>query len=190
MGGMAGQKAASELGWRPKYPLAEGLQLTWQYVQAAAADQQRELANTGRRQQWQQRLRRAMNFVYIGAMGLLYGKQQALLAMALSSVLLLGAMLHQGSTLVGLFYVPAMLLHLITYLLVAVLTGYVADSRRYEREAAHWQAAQHEERLAVLKRLYDENMEVKNHLYHQIVNSDDSIGRPDTAGHRRLRGGQ
>lgn len=209
MGGMAGQKAASELGWRPKYPLAEGLQLTWQYVQAAAADQQRELANTGRRLQWQQRLRRAiplaenlagfalmgavmafqqgqpvnpivpfdMNFVYIGAMGLLYGKQQALLAMALSSVLLLDAMLHQGSTLVGLFYVPAMLLHLITYLLVAVLTGYVADSRRYEREAAHWQAAQHEERLAVLKRLYDENMEVKNHLYHQIVNSDDSIGR-------------
>lgn len=104
-------------------------------------------------------------------------RQQPLLAMALSSVLLLGAMLHQGSTLVGLFYVPAMLLHLITYLLVAVLTGYVADSRRYEREAAHWQAAQHEERLAVLKRLYDENMEVKNHLYHQIVNSDDSIGR-------------
>ena len=118
-----------------------------------------------------------VNFVYIGVMGLLYGKRQALLAMAFSSVILLVSLLLQGANAVALLYMPRHLLHFISYIFVAVATGYFADGRTYEREAAAWQASQAQERYDFLRSLYDENVAVKDKLYRQIVNSDDSIGR-------------
>jgi hypothetical protein len=118
-----------------------------------------------------------LNFLYIGTMGLLYGKQQALIAMVLSWILLIGGLLQQGANLVGLMYQPEVLIHLISYLFVAVLTGYFADSRTYEREASAWQVRQAEERYDFLKGLHEENLMVKDRLYRQILNSDDSIGR-------------
>ena len=118
-----------------------------------------------------------LNFLYIGTMGLLYGKQQALIAMVLSWILLVGGMLQQGANMVGLLYQPEVLIHLISYLFVAVLTGYFADSRTYEREASAWQVRQAEERYDFLKGLHEENLAVKDRLYRQILNSNDSIGR-------------
>lgn len=118
-----------------------------------------------------------VNFVYIGVMGLLYGKRQALLAMVFSSVILLVSLLAKGANAVALLYMPQHLLHFISYIFVAVATGYFADGRTYEREAAAWQASQARERYDFLRSLYDENVAVKDKLYRQIVNSDDSIGR-------------
>ena len=118
-----------------------------------------------------------LNFVYIGTMGLLYGKQQALLAMLLAAVLLTGSLMQQGVNLVGMLYQPEILLHLVSYLFAAVLTGYFADSRAYEREAASWQKRHADERYAFLKGIYEETLSVKDRLYRQILNADDSIGR-------------
>ena len=118
-----------------------------------------------------------LNFVYIGTMGLLYGKRQALLAMLLASALLTGSLMQQGVNLVGMLYQPEILLHLVSYLFAAVLTGYFADSRAYEREAASWQKRQADERYAFLKGIYEETLSVKDRLYRQILNADDSIGR-------------
>lgn len=118
-----------------------------------------------------------LNFVYIGAMGILYGKSQSLLAMAFSSFILLKMLLGAGANAVALLYMPQHLLHFIAYLFVAVLTGYFADARSFERESAAWQASQAQERYDFLRSLYDESIIVKDRLYRQIVNSDDSIGR-------------
>lgn len=118
-----------------------------------------------------------VNYVYICVMGLLYGKRQAMIAASLSAVILLAGLLNEGLNAVALMYMPGHLLHFITYLFVAVATGYFADGRRYEREAAQWQARQAQIRYDFLRSLYDENVAVKDRLYRQIVNSDDSIGR-------------
>ena len=118
-----------------------------------------------------------VNFVYIGAMGLLYGKGQAFVAMLLSTVILLASLLAQGSELVAISYMPENILHITAYLFTAALTGYFADARRFEREAGEWQKNQARERQAFLRGLYEENVAVKDKLYRQIVNSHDSIGR-------------
>ena len=118
-----------------------------------------------------------VNFVYIGAMGLLYGKQQALIAMTLSIVIFIGALLARGGEIISLTYVPENILHISAYLFTAVLTGYFADARRFERESIAWQKRQAGERQNFLRGLYEENLAVKDKLYRQIVNSDDSIGR-------------
>lgn len=100
-----------------------------------------------------------------------------LLAMLLAAVLLTGSLMQQGVNLVGMLYQPEILLHLVSYLFAAVLTGYFADSRAYEREAASWQKRQADERYAFLKVIYEETLSVKDRLYRQILNADDSIGR-------------
>ena len=118
-----------------------------------------------------------MNFAYIGAMGLLYGKSQSLIAMVFSSFILLAVLLHAGANAVALMYMPQHLLHFVAYLFVAVLSGYIADARAFERQSAKWHEDQARERYDFLRSLYDECVVVKDRLYRQIVNSDDSIGR-------------
>ena len=118
-----------------------------------------------------------LNFAYIGAMGILYGKGQSLIAMVFSSVILLGVLLRAGANAVALMYMPEHLLHFVAYLFVAVVTGYFADARAFERQSNEWHAEQARERYDFLRSLYDECVAVKDRLYRQIVNSDDSIGR-------------
>ncbi len=118
-----------------------------------------------------------VNFVYIGAMGLLYGKRQSFIAMAASMFIFVMASLARGGELISLTYVPENILHLTAYLFTAALTGYFADARRFEQEAMEWQKRQSHERQAFMRELYEDNLAVKNKLYRQIVNTDDSIGR-------------
>ncbi|SHK43678.1 Nucleoside-diphosphate-sugar epimerase [Selenomonas ruminantium] len=118
-----------------------------------------------------------VNFVYIGTMGLLYGKRHSFIAMAASTLIFVGAALARGGELVSLIYVPENILHVTAYLFTAALTGYFADARRFEREAVAWQKQQADERQAFMRGLYEDNLAVKDKLYRQIVNSDDSIGR-------------
>lgn len=118
-----------------------------------------------------------VNFVYIGAMGLLYGKRQALIAMAASIIIFVVASLARGGELISLTYVPEIILHITAYLFTAALTGYFSDARRFEKESVEWQKRQYIERQSFLRDLYEETLSVKDKLYRQIVNSDDSIGR-------------
>ena len=118
-----------------------------------------------------------LNFVYIGAMGLLYGKRQSFIAMMAAAFIFIMGSLARGGELISLTYVPENILHLTAYLFTAALTGYFADARRFEREAVEWQKRQSQERQSFMKELYEDNLAVKDKLYRQIVNTDDSIGR-------------
>lgn len=118
-----------------------------------------------------------MNFVYIGTMGLLYGKRQSFIAMAVSTVIFTATLLGRGGEIISLTYAPENILHVTAYLFTAALTGYFADARHFEQEAIDWQKRQSQERQAFLRNLYEKNLAVKDKLYRQIVNSDDSIGR-------------
>ncbi len=118
-----------------------------------------------------------MNYLYIATMGLLYGKRHALISMVLSTIILLWSLIAGGSNLIALLYMPSELLHITSYLFAAVLIGFFADGRSYERESALWRHNEDRARIEDMRHLYDQNAEIKDGLYHRIVNSDDSIGR-------------
>ena len=117
------------------------------------------------------------NYVYIGTFGLLYGKRQAMLSVVAALAILVTCLMMHGADAVALLYNPIELLHFISYLFVGVLTGYFADRADYERAANAWKERQAKERQSFLKKVYQESVRVKDKLYRQIVNSDDSIGR-------------
>ena len=117
------------------------------------------------------------NYVYIAAMGLLYGKRQSMPAALLSAGLLIYSFLLHGADIVGLLYLPQHMLHFASYLFVAVFTGYTTDSKNRTIENMEYRNQRAQERYEFLEDMYSENIKIKNKLYHQIVNSDDSIGR-------------
>ena len=116
-------------------------------------------------------------FLYIGCMGLLYGKRQALIAALFSLALLIHSLLAQGGDLVAMLYNPREFLHFVSYFFVAVLTGYFADRASYQQRADSRVKRRLQYRYAFLEKIFKENLAVKDRLYRQIVNSDDSIGR-------------
>lgn len=116
-------------------------------------------------------------FIYIGTMGLLYGKQQALIAALFSLVLLIHSLLAQGGDLVAMLYNPREFLHFVSYFFAAVLTGYFADRESYRQRADSRIKRRLQYRYSFLENIFKENLAVKDRLYRQIVNSDDSIGR-------------
>ena len=116
-------------------------------------------------------------FIYIGTMGLLYGKQQALIAALFSLVLLIRSLLAQGGDLVAMLYNPREFLRFVSYFFAAVLTGYFADRANYRNLADSRVKRRLQYRYSFLENIFKENLAVKDRLYRQIVNSDDSIGR-------------
>lgn len=80
-----------------------------------------------------------LSYLYISAMGLLYGKRQSLSAVVLSLLVLITGELRRGADLVAMLYEPSLLLLMISYFFIGVLTGYFADRAAHAREAAWWQ---------------------------------------------------
>ena len=116
-------------------------------------------------------------FLYIGTMGLLYGKGQALIAAGFSLSLLIYNGLAAGGDLVAMLYNPREFLHFVSYFFAAVLTGYFADRASYQQLADSRIKRRLQYRYSFLENIFKENLTIKDRLYRQIVNSDDSIGR-------------
>lgn len=116
-------------------------------------------------------------YVYIAVMGLLYGQRQALIAVLFSVLIFARRMLVLDSTLLTLLYLPQHLIHLVSYAFVGMVTAYFREEENFKLAAAKWQEKHDQEKYAFLRNLFEENVQVKDQLYRQIVNSDDSIGR-------------
>lgn len=115
-------------------------------------------------------------FLYIIVMGILYGKQQSLLAVVLSMGLLTWGIWSRQGDLASIFYVPEYIFHYSTYLFFGAFTGYIADNWKSRFDSLGYKLKAVGRRLSFLQRNYRTSIEIKDKLYHQIVNSDDSIG--------------
>lgn len=117
------------------------------------------------------------SFVYIGSMGMLYGKQQSIPAVFLSTILFLSQLYYRGMDVLTLLYQAEYLVHLTMYLLVGIVSGYVADNAM--RKTQDWQVAMEhtQQRYESLRELYAESLRLKDSLASRVVNANDSLGR-------------
>jgi len=117
------------------------------------------------------------NYIYIGTMGILYGKRQSLPATALATILLIYGFLSRGADFVSIMYQSQQMVHFATYLFVGVVTGYVSDSRERVTSDLNITLRNLKEQYNFLKNMYSESNQTKDALYKQIVNSDNTIGK-------------
>lgn len=118
------------------------------------------------------------NFLYIAVMGLLYGRRQAFLAVFFSYLILLVLSFgNLGFGLIAVMYQPAELLHFLSYLAMGVITGYISEQSKFRDDENRWQHLHDQERYRFLCHMFKANVNIKDKMYRQIVNSQDSIGR-------------
>lgn len=115
-------------------------------------------------------------YAYILIMGIVYGKGQSMLAVLPCMALLTWGLLNRHGELASIFYIPENLFHYSTYLFLAAFTGYVADSWQGRLDSAGYKLEHMGQRYDFLKENYEKSIAIKDKLYYQIVNSDDSIG--------------
>lgn len=117
-----------------------------------------------------------ISYMYIIIMGILYGKKQSLPAVLPAMALLTWGLLNQRGELTSIFYVPENIFHYSTYLFFGVFTGYITDSWQGELNSLGYKLKAFQRRYLFLQKNYQTSIEIKDKLYRQIVNSDDSIG--------------
>ena len=115
-------------------------------------------------------------YIYIIIMGIIYGKKQSMPAVLPCIALLTWGFLNSHGEIASIFYIPENLFHYSTYLFLGVFTGYVADSWQGKLESMGYKLDHMYQRYGFLQKNYEKSIEIKDKLYYQIVNSDDSIG--------------
>lgn len=199
-------RAKAELEWAPKYSFDDGLLKTFRWYQtewsrglAAATVATGGASSFAIRPYFENLLLFALvalvsynnayggpvdfrlgldyNYVYIAIMGFLYGKRQSLLATVLSAGILIGNYVLRGGDLVAMLYQAQYLAHLATYLFFGVVTGYAIDNKERIFSDTNNELDNLKDRYTFLERMYLEGSQIKEELYTQIVNSDDSIGK-------------
>ena len=117
-----------------------------------------------------------ISYMYIIIMGILYGKKQSLPAVLPSMALLTWGILSQHGELASVLYEPENIFHYSTYLFLGVFTGYITDSWKGRLDSLGYRLQHFSRRYNFLQKNYQASIEIKDKLYRQIVNSDDSIG--------------
>ncbi|MGM9540940.1 GAF domain-containing protein [Anaerovibrio sp.] len=117
-----------------------------------------------------------ISYMYIIIMGILYGKKQSLPAVLPSMALLTWGILSRHGELASVFYEPENIFHYSTYLFLGVFTGYITDSWKGRLDSLGYRLRHFSRRYDFLQKNYQASIEIKDKLYRQIVNSDDSIG--------------
>lgn len=200
-----------EVGWQPKYSIADGLASTYPWYQENRHECPIYVENKKGRVLAKVRpfienivLALCMgglsyanlyggimdfwvgldyNYVYIAIMGLMYGKRQSLLATLFSGIIFINYMIARGADLVTLIYQAQYLAHLATYLCVGVVAGYVTNNRQRIMAEKNAENTNLTERYEFLQKMYNECLKIKDQLYSQIVNSDDSLGKIQSIAH-------
>lgn len=117
-----------------------------------------------------------ISYLYIIIMGIMYGKKQSMPAIIPAIGLLSWSLLNSHQEIGSLIYLPQNIFHYATYVFFGVFSGYVRDGWSSQLEGLTYKLQHLGQRYDFLNDNYQKAINIKDKLYYQIVNSDDSIG--------------
>ncbi|WP_432357130.1 NAD-dependent epimerase/dehydratase family protein [Sporosarcina sp. UB5] len=115
--------------------------------------------------------------IYIVVLGIFYGKRQALLAAALSILLILYDKLTDGREFISLLYDTAFLFQAILYVFIALVIGYAVQRKNNMILAQKERVQQLEVKYDLLNEVHRDVLDVKNALRHRILTDKNSFGK-------------
>ena len=116
-------------------------------------------------------------YVYIIAIGLLYGKSQSAISSFLSCGLLCYKYVYHGADWIGILYQVQPMVHMATYLFLGTMVGYITDNKNKTLSEVRMQLRHMQDRFNFLYRNYVNISGIKDVFYKQILNTSDSMGK-------------
>ena len=116
-------------------------------------------------------------YVYIIAIGLLYGKSQSAISIFLSCGLLCYKYVYHGADWIGILYQVQPMVHMATYLFLGTMVGYITDNKNKTLSEVRMQLRHMQDRFNFLYRNYVNISGIKDVFYKQILNTSDSMGK-------------
>ena len=116
-------------------------------------------------------------YVYIIAIGLLYGKSQSAISILLSCGLLCYKYIYHGADWIGILYQVQPMVHIATYLFLGTMVGYITDNKNKTLGEVRMQLSHMQDRFNFLYRNYVNISGIKDVFYKQILNTSDSMGK-------------
>ena len=116
-------------------------------------------------------------YVYIIAIGLLYGKSQSAISSFLSCGLLCYKYVYYGADWIGILYQVQPMVHMATYLFLGTMVGYITDNKNKTLSEVRMQLRHMQDRFNFLYRNYVNISGIKDVFYKQILNTSDSMGK-------------
>ena len=116
-------------------------------------------------------------YVYIIAIGLLYGKSQSAISILLSCGLLCYKYIYHGADWIGILYQVQPMVHMATYLFLGTMVGYITDNKNKTLGEVRMQLSHMQDRFNFLYRNYVNISCIKDVFYKQILNTSDSMGK-------------
>ena len=116
-------------------------------------------------------------YVYIIAIGLLYGKSQSAISIFLSCALLCYKYIYHGADWIGILYQVQPMVHMATYLFLGTMVGYITDNKNKTLSEVRMQLRHTQDRFNFLYRNYVNISGIKDVFYKQILNTSDSMGK-------------
>lgn len=117
------------------------------------------------------------SLIYIVLISIMYGTNQALISIILSSFLFLNNYFYVGGDIVSFLYEIKYVLHLAFYVITGVSIGYSVDRKNNEIFTSEIKLQSISEKYDFLKEIYENTRSTKNELQSQIINSEDNFGR-------------
>ena len=202
---LSNEKISRELDWAPKYEMKEGLQRTFDWVESNQVKVETSRKRTKKVREhkifskylpyienlllfllitWVTLgLQSGLNgFVdiklfYIVIIGIIYGSNQAIIAVMLSIGLLFYQKLENGRDWVSLLYDTNFFFQMAIYLFVGLVVGYSIQRKNIIIQDQKKMIDELEERYHFLNEIYTETREVKDELQLRILNNGESFGK-------------
>ncbi|MDX8366087.1 NAD-dependent epimerase/dehydratase family protein [Cytobacillus sp. IB215665] len=114
--------------------------------------------------------------LYILIVGVVLGKNQVMIACALSIMIYIWEGLQNGREIVALFTDNSTLIQFAVYIFVGLIIGYVIEKKNVREQHAISELKLFEEKYQLLNGIYTETKNIKEQLQTQILHSEQSVG--------------
>lgn len=199
-------KIKKELDWIPKYSIEEGIKKTYSwFAEKNTAKKEVVRKEVTKNVDYFKRMKPLLPYIenvfiflvvlfisftsniflinidikllYIIFIGLLFGKTQAVLAIALAVGLYTYENILNGRDWLSLFIDNVAITHIAVYIFVGLLVGYIIDKKNIRKETLEAELVSLQKKYHFLDEIYQETRSIKEDLHNQIVHSEDGIGK-------------
>ena len=203
---LSNEKVVNALNWSPKFSMKQGLEQTYKWMKDKKAKQKNDEKAIASPKKFQSFYKRFQPYIenalvfsvitwftlsnqvsvlnitdfalfYIMIIGVIYGNKQSIIAVCLSTGLLVFKNLLDGRGIISLTYDTSFLFQVALFLCIGLIVGYSIERKNNLLKEHKSKLEEQEARYSFLNDMHSELREVKKELQLRVLNTGDGLGK-------------